>query len=82
MAHGIIGDAERKIDGNILSKAPWSWTGHGRYSQRRMVTKILHMDKITQAEMKEVFANEFYKNWGLVSASKLNGRNNISAINT
>lgn len=32
MVYGIIGDVERKIDGNILSKVFWLWIGYGRYS--------------------------------------------------
>ena len=45
-------------------------------------TRILEMDKIKEVEMKEALITEYYGRLGLVLDSKLNGRNNITAMNT
>ena len=43
---------------------------------------ILELDKIREAEMKEIIGKEYKRRLRLILRSKLNGKNKISAVNT
>lgn len=44
--------------------------------------RIIEYDKINASEMEEYFRREYLRKTKLIIGSKLNGRNNISAMNT
>ena len=44
--------------------------------------EILETDNIKEKEMKQTFSKEYLRRLRLILRSKLNGRNNIMAVNT